>query len=154
MVVPLAVVGSVGKDPIPLDQLRRLSQSRVEAGCIVAGTIADMAPDPQIRARVAQDGQLRPEGTTEALRVRPLVEVMKAGVTDLEAGGVDRTGGFVADQAEAVSVVDQLAMDSIESPFFRSRFWAFSRVVQWGTFLSSSSVRRSDHSVTTCMVFR
>ena len=96
-VIPLTVVGGIREDPIPVDQLRRLPQRRVEARRIVAGAIADMAPDPQIRARVAQDGQLRPEGASEALRVRPFVEVMKAGVTDLEARGVDRTSGLVVD---------------------------------------------------------
>ena len=121
-VIPLTVVGGIREDPIPVDQLRRLPQGGVEAWGIIAGAVADVTSDPEIGARMAQNGQLRPEGATKALRVRPFVEVMKAGMTDLKAGGVDRAGGLAVNQAEAASVVDQLAMDSIESPFFRSRF--------------------------------
>lgn len=65
--VPLPVVGGVGEDPIPLDQVRGLSQGRRKARRIVAGTIADMAPDPEVRACVAKNRQLRPERAAEAL---------------------------------------------------------------------------------------
>lgn len=95
--VPLAVVGSVGEDPIPGDQLRRLPQSGVETGSIIAGTVADMAPDPQVRTRVTQDGQLRPEGAAEALGAWPLVDVVEAGVTYLKTRRINCTGRLIVD---------------------------------------------------------
>lgn len=79
---------------------------------------------------MAKDRQLRPERAAKALGVRLLIEVMEAGVTNLQASGVDRARRLIFDQAEAASSVDEVTVDSIESPFFSSRFWAFSSVVQ------------------------
>lgn len=79
---------------------------------------------------MAEDRQLRPERAAEAFGVGPFVEVVEAGVTDLQAGGVDRACRLILDQAETASSVDEVTVDSSESPFFKSLFWAFSSVVQ------------------------
>lgn len=126
----LAVECRVREDPIQLNPASRSAKSGGEAGSIVAGSVADMAPDPQIRVRVAHHRQLRPERTSKPLGIGPLVEVVEARVPNLEAGRVNGSRGTIVDQAALAGGGEYSSEQSTESPFFSRRFSAFSSVVQ------------------------
>lgn len=126
----LAVECRIRKDSIPLNPSSRSAKGGGEARSIVAGAVADMAAEPQVRTGVAHHRQLRPERTAKALGIGPLVEVVEACVSDLEPSRVNGSGRAVIDQAALAGGGEYSAEQSTESPFFSRRFSAFSSVVQ------------------------
>ena len=78
---------------------------------------------------MAEHGQLGEKGDGEGLRVGELRAVVRADVSSFVPRGIDRALGAGANQAAAVGSDDDSVEQSIETPFFRSRSWAFWRVV-------------------------
>lgn len=149
-VIGLAVIGGVRQDSIPHEVDGPLSHDRDQMGTVVAGSSSHIGGQPEIAARVTQHRELGPAAGVEAAGRASMGEIVPAGVVVFEPRGIDRPFGFLVDQAEAVSTLEDSSLESLESPFFRSRFSAFSRVVQWGTESSvrSKTRRRSDQSKT------
>lgn len=148
LVIGLAVVGRVRQDPIPREVGRPLGHDRDQVGAVVAGTSSHTGGQPEIAERVAQDREFEPVARSETAGCPSMSEIVAAGVVVFEPGGIDGPLGLGIDQAEAVSTVENSSLESLITPFFRSRFSAFSSVVQWGTDSSdrSKTRRRSDHS--------
>ncbi len=147
-VIGLAVVAGVRQDPVPHEFGRPLDHDRDQMRTVVPGSSGDFGGQPEIAARVAQDGELGPAPRPETAGCTSMSEIVAAGVMVFEPGGIDGPFRLRVDQAEALSALEDSMLESLKSPFFRSRFSAFSRVVQWGTEASSRSKARrmSDQS--------
>lgn len=129
-VVPLAVVGTVGEHPIQGQYLGRGEDGGQELGSVVRRAAADLARRPQVRGGVADDSELGVAPSAEIYSAWFSTEVMKAGPPSFQPGRVDRPLGVKIDQAALMCEGEYSVQQSGESPFFRRRFSAFSRVVQ------------------------
>lgn len=126
----LGVVGGVGQQAVDGDETGCLADGRFETRSVVAGALGRFRSGPQVRLQIADDRQLWPEGRFETPGFGSAVDVMSAGVVRFEARGVDGGLELRWDQATFSCESQDAVKESLETPFFKRRFSAFSRVVQ------------------------
>ena len=129
-VMPLAVVGAVGEHPIQSQHLGRGEDGGQELGSVIGRAATDLARRPEVRGGVADDGELGIAPGAEVHSAWFSAQVVKAGPPGFQPGRVDCAFGVEVDQAALVCEGEYSVQQSGESPFFRRRFSAFSRVVQ------------------------
>ena len=127
-VVMFAVVGGVGQQAIDDQMSARLPGAGSKLRRIPAGPVAQRGPGPQIRCRLRGHGQLGPAAPDERTELLASNDKVIRDVVILEAGGVDADLGTRRDQAARVGNTEKGGKEGIESPFFRSRSWAYLRV--------------------------
>ena len=121
----LAVVGGIGQDSIEVHVLRRSAQSGGELRAVISGAPAHGRSDPEIRTRVTHDGQLGRKTAPEVAGGSPPHQIVGAGMTLFESRRIDGAFGSLVYQATASGVLKDRSLESIETPFFRRRSWAF-----------------------------
>lgn len=119
-VVALGVEGGVGQHPVPTDGEGRLGQDGAELRGVVGRAGGGGRPGEEVALSVDGGGQLGPGG---ALGPGPAGEV-PGGVPALQAGGINRRRGPLADQAAVGSGRGGAEEEDDEPPFSRSRRWA------------------------------
>lgn len=121
--VPFGIVGSIAEEAMNRQVVGGLGDRRHKIGGVVAGPVAHRQGGDQVRAMVEHQRHLRvtpipfhPPGASQK---------MAADVMTFQAGRVN--GGFrsLLDQAALSGNTENSLEQSLESPFFRSRSWAF-----------------------------
>lgn len=85
LMMVFAVVGCIRQYGSQIHSASGLDQRGSEVRGIVAGTPADLSRKPQMAGGVAGNRELGVIGVSKEPRVRPLREVMKAGLANLQA---------------------------------------------------------------------
>jgi hypothetical protein len=117
--VGFAVVGAVGEQAVREHGQRRLLQGRLELRAVVAGAAADRGGGEKVAGRVADDGELGPEGRGIALPAAQREVARDAAA--VEAGGVEGGLGLRADQAAFDCGRGGPVQEDDEVPLFKSR---------------------------------
>ena len=122
-VVMLAIVGGISQQAVEGNLLTRQDYGSGELRRIVAGTSTDHGAREQMGSGMATQGQLGPASTPEGPVTLPL-DVVRAGMPALQAGGVQCPFGTLIDQAEGVGPLENAPEHRLKSPFFSSLFSA------------------------------
>lgn len=122
-VVMLAIVGGISQQAVEGNVLGRQDHGWGELRGVVAGTSIDHGAREQMGAGVATQSQLGPAAAAEGPVTLPL-DVVRAGMSALQAGRVECPFGTLIDQAEGVGPLENRPEHRLKSPFFSSRFSA------------------------------
>ena len=122
-VVVLAIVAGISQHAVEGNVLGRQDHGWGELRGVVAGTGTHHGARKQMAAGVTTQSQLRPTSTAEGPVTLP-VDVVRAGMSALQAGGVERPFGTLVDQAEGVGALENGPEHGLKSPFFSNRFSA------------------------------
>ena len=122
-VVVLGVVGGIGQQPVERYVPCGLFEGLWKLGRIVAGSLCDHHPGKQVRGGVADYGELGPPAAPKR-PVAVAVHVVGAGVSGLQARGVDGPFGTLVDQSQLPCALETSSDKRPESPFFSSLFCA------------------------------
>jgi len=121
--IVLAVVGGIGKKPVPAHVASSLDHGFGELWGVVGRTSAGNDTRNQVGSGVTDDGQLGPAKAPE-VPVALALHVVGAGVSGLKTCGVNGPLRTLVDQAQAVGAPECGCKEPLESPFFSSRFSA------------------------------
>lgn len=117
------IVGGVAKEAMNREVLGRLGDSRQKVRRVVGRTVANRQGSDHVRAMMRYQRHfgitpvpLHPPGSGEKVT---------ADVLTLEAGRIDGNLHLFLDQAALLGNTEKSLEQSLESPFFRSRSWAF-----------------------------
>lgn len=119
-VVVFGVVGGVSQQAVETHAGGSLTQRFGELGRVVARTTADHDAGQKVTLRVADHGELRPFSAPER-PVAVAIHVVGAGVSSLQARGVDGPLGVLPDQPERCCTLEAGSGKRVESPLFSSR---------------------------------
>lgn len=122
-VVMLAIVGGISQQAVEGNVLGRQDHGWAELRGVVAGTSTDHGAREQMGAGMATHSQLGPAAPAEGPVPLP-VDVVRAGMSALQAGRVQCPFGTLIDQAEGVGPLENGPEHRLKSPFFSSRFSA------------------------------
>ena len=89
-------------------------------GAIIARASANDGPRPEVRAGVADGGELGPKPLGKRFLAAP-ADVVTADVANLESRGVDGGLGPLVDQAERASASEDGVQELFKSPFLSRR---------------------------------
>jgi len=122
-VVMLTIVGGVSQQPVEGNLLGRQDHGSGELRGVIAGTSTDHGAREQMGSGVATQGQLGPASAAEG-PVTLAIDVVRAGMSALQAGRVERPFGTLIDQAEGLGALENCPEHRLKSPFFSSLFSA------------------------------
>jgi len=122
-VIMLTIVSGIGNEPIKAHIACRLDHRLSELGRVVGGTPSHDDSGNQMGLAVTDDGQLWPATPAELL-VALAVNVVGAGVSALQARGVDGPLGTLVYQTKGAGALENCSKQLVKSPFFRRRFSA------------------------------
>jgi hypothetical protein len=123
--VVLTVEAGIGQQAIDRQAAGGLLQTGGEFAGVAAGTPAERGRGPQVGAGMTDHGQLGP--MMPDIGIKPLAadDEMTRNVVVVQTGGIDAGFGSLFDQAACVGNIENGGKEGIESPFFRSRSWAY-----------------------------
>lgn len=121
--VAFGVVSGIRQQLVKPHKTRRLARQRLQHRTVVARAQTHVGGQHKMRARVAQDAQLRPP--LAALGAAgPVVEVVEAGLPGVQPCAVDDALERRPKASAALGQQYQGAQQRVKSPFFTSRSWA------------------------------
>ena len=123
----LDVVGPVAVEPIDRQVLDGLRDGGQKRGRVLAGAGAQRHRGDEVAVVMTDEGDLGKSPVSP--RAAGDGEIVPTDVMTLETGGVDGGLGPRVDQAALRGEAENRPPESIESPFFNSRAWAFWSVV-------------------------
>lgn len=123
-VVVLGVIRGVGQQSVDGQSTARLPQGLGKVHRVLSGTLSDYGRGEQVRCGMTDDGELGPALLPKAM-IPHAVQIVPRNVAVLQTGRVDDRFGPFVDQATRSRSVENGGEEGIESPFFRSRSWAY-----------------------------
>ena len=121
-VVVLGIVAGIGQQAVEADVPGRLPHRIGELRRVVAGAARGHRTGQQMRAVVADHGQLRP--VLAASEAPAAAQVVDAGLVGLQACGIDGGLWMVVNQAATLGSGESSSKERLESPPFSRRFSA------------------------------
>lgn len=102
--VVFAIVSSICQQAIYGQMAAGLANRGRKLGRILAGTITNYRPSPQVGSVMVHQGQFRPAVTQKSL-VTDAIYIVPGSVTGFQAGGINRRLSFALDQADFIRFV-------------------------------------------------